>query len=345
MPPRQSEIDRSDIKRSATIAAPGVAGLRVPALGLFALAMPSIVAALALALHLMVASRQKYSTPTHHYPLVLKALLGASPLLMILSWVWPAARAKARHVAPLMGGGIVLLCAWDSITLKFALLPLPFVPGPDAVFRSLADDWRRLLDCTFRSLLLLAAGYTLGACAGFICGVVVGWFPRMRYWLMPLLKLVGPIPATVWLPLSIMLFPGSFISGMVLIALAVWFPMTMLTSSGISNVRMSHLEVAKTLGAGRAFLIFRVAIPSALPNIFIGMFMGLGAAFLTLIVAEGVGVKSGLGWYIDMGSVGAEYDMIFASVLVTAVFFSTLMTLLFKLRDRVLFWQKGVIKW
>src|SRR5258706_15923828 len=110
---------------------------------------------------------------------------------------------------------------------------------------------------------------------------------------MPVLKVLGPIPATAWIPLSMMLFPSSFTSGAALIALAVWFPMTMLTSSGISSVRVSHLEVAKTLGAGRAFFIFRVAVPSALPNIFVGLFFGLGAAFLTLIVAGGMGGEGG----------------------------------------------------
>ena len=56
-----------------------------------------------------------------------------------------------------------------------------------------------------------------------------------------------------------------------IIALAVWFPVTMLTASGISNTRASYLDVARTLGAGRAYLIFRVAIPAAMPNIFIGV--------------------------------------------------------------------------
>ena len=76
----------------------------------------------------------------------------------------------------------------------------------------------------------------------------------------------------------------------------------MLTASGISNTRASYLDVARTLGAGRAYLIFRVAIPAAMPNIFIGLFMGLGASFLTLVVAETVGVKSGLGWYVQLGA-------------------------------------------
>jgi NitT/TauT family transport system permease protein len=93
------------------------------------------------------------------------------------------------------------------------------------------------------------------------------------------------------------------------------------------------------------YLILRVAIPAAMPSIFIGLFMGLGASFLTLIVAENVGVKSGLGWYVSWAQGWAEYGKVFAALFIMAAFFSTIMTVLFKVRDRVLVWQKGVIKW
>src|SRR4029079_12164013 len=106
----------------------------------------------------------------------------------------------------------------------------------------------------------------------------------------------------------------------------------------------SYLDVARTLGASPAYLIFRVAIPAAMPNIFIGLFMGLGASFLTLVVAETVGVKSGLGWYLQWAQGWAEYGKVYAALVVMAAFFSTIMTLLFKIRDRVLVWQKVVIK-
>ena len=119
----------------------------------------------------------------------------------------------------------------------------------------------------------------------------------------------------------------------------------MLTTSGIANVPASYFDVARTLGGGRRYLVFRVAIPAAMPNIFIGLFMGMGAAFLTLIVAETVGVRAGLGWYFKMQKDYFEFAKVYAALIIMAVFFSGLMTLLFKVRDRVLGWQKGVIRW
>src|SRR5437660_5403749 len=135
---------------------------------------------------------------------------------------------------------------------------------------------------------------------------------------MSLLKVVGPIPATAWIPLAMVLAPSALFSAIGLIALAVWFPVTMLTASGINNTRASYLDVARTLGAGQAYLIFRVAIPAALPNIFIGLFMGLGTSFLTLVVAETVGVKSGLGWYVAWTQGWAEYGKVSGAIIILA---------------------------
>src|SRR5947199_9468022 len=109
---------------------------------------------------------------------------------------------------------------------------------------------------------------------------------------------VGPVPATAWIPLVMVISPSAVLSAAGLIALAVWFPVTMLTSSGISNTRASYLDVARTLGANQRYLIFRVAIPAALPSIFVGLFMGLGPSFLTLVVAECVGIKAEWGWCV-----------------------------------------------
>jgi NitT/TauT family transport system permease protein len=222
---------------------------------------------------------------------------------------------------------------------------MPYFPSPAGVLQSLINDRALIWESTWNSLILLAGGYSLGVLAGLITGISIGWFEPARYWGMPILKIVGPIPATAWIPLAMIVSPSAMVSAISLIALAVWFPVTMLTASGISNTRASYLDVARTLGAGRAYLIFRVAIPAAMPNIFIGLFMGLGASFLTLIVAETVGVKSGLGWYLQWAQGWAEYGKVYAALVIMSAFFSTIMTLLFKVRDRVLVWQKGTIKW
>jgi NitT/TauT family transport system permease protein len=307
-------------------------------------ASPLLAASIGLALARFVPNRE-IPAVRQVYPTVLAACAGLMLVAFAAQFMLAPVRRWLLHGGPIYAAALLLVAAWDIITRKLALLPLPYFPAPDVVLQSMADDWRTLLDHTWHSLLLLVCGYTAGVCAGLISGVIIGWSARARYWLMPVLKTIGPIPATAFIPLALVVFDTTFAGGAALIALAVWFPVTMLTSSGVANVRVSYLDVARTLGAGRSYLIFRVALPSALPSIFIGLFMGLGASFLTLFAAEMLGVKAGLGYYVSWKSGWAEYSHVYAALIIIAAVFSMVMTLLFKLRDRVLAWQKGVIRW
>jgi NitT/TauT family transport system permease protein len=317
-------------------------GRKLPAA--WAVISPAVMALVALLLHRFLPSRQS-QLPTGPYPLLLEGLLAGALVLAGLQLASRRLRPWVRHHAPLFAGALTALVVWDLITLKLAWMPLPYFPGPDMVLRGMLDDRQMLLESTYHSLTLLLSGYLTGVVAGLVSGVLIGWFRPVRYWGLPVLKIIGPIPATAYVPLAMALFANAFASGTALIAVAVWFPVTMLTSSGIANVPVSYLDVARTLGAGRWYLIFRVAIPSATPSIFLGLFMGLGAAFLTLIVAETVGVRAGLGWYLKWQQGYVEYAKVYAALLIMAAFFSTLMTILFKVRDQVLGWQKGVILW
>ncbi|MFK9255756.1 ABC transporter permease, partial [Escherichia coli] len=90
-----------------------------------------------------------------------------------------------------------------------------------------------------------------------------------------------------------------------------------------------------------SFLVFKVAIPGAMPHVFVGLFMGLGTSFSVLITAEMLGVKAGLGWYLTWAQGWAAYANMYGALLVMAAICSGLITLLFRLRDHLLAWQKG----
>ena len=307
------------------------------------LALP-VATLIARVVHWLV-SKNEPAPDTRSYSVFLGVILGATLVAAAVQPFWSGLRRWMAHMCPILAAAILLLCLWEGITSGFRLLPLPYFPGPAGVLQNLLNDRALLFDSTWHSLVLLLSGYALGVVIALITGICIGWYPLARYWGMPLLKAVGPIPATAWVPLAMVLSPSGTLSAVGLVALAVWFPVTMLTISGIAHTRASYLDVARTLGAGQKYLILRVAIPAAMPSIFIGLFMGLGTSFLTLIVAETVGVKSGLGWYVSWAQGWAEYGKVYAALVIMAAFFSTIMTVLFKVRDRVLVWQKGVIKW
>lgn len=281
--------------------------------------------------------------------LLFSRMLAALPLLYVaaggVACIWPLLRRYLLDRAPLMAAGLVFITVWDLLTLKTGLLPLPYFPSPGAVFAVLVNERVMLFWSTIYSLRLLFIGYFLGLLAGLPTGVLMGWSPRFQYWVNPLLRLIGPIPATAWIPIAMVVFPTSFTASIFLIVLSCWFPITVMTWSGIANVNRSYYEVARSLGASTWYLISRVALPAALPTIFVGLFMGLGLAFITLVAGEMLGVKAGLGWYINWAQGWAEYAKVYAALLIMAVLFSTIITVLFRLRDRVLIWQKGLIKW
>ena len=276
----------------------------------------------------------------------LQALLGAVLLVIALGGRFTATVTnRIRNAAAWLIALGVVLTAWEVITAKLALLPLPFFAPPQTLLEAYVDDWPRLLECAWRSSLLLGTGYLIGAAVGFSFGITIGWSKIAAYWGHPVLRLIGPLPPTAWLPIAFFLFPSSWSASIFLIALATAIPVAILTWSGVSSVPSAYYDVARTLGAKPRFLVLKVAIPAALPHVFVGLFMGMSSSFVVLVVAEMLGVKAGLGWYLGWAQGWAAYSNMYAALLVMALLCSGLVTLLFAVRNRVLSWQKGLVRW
>jgi NitT/TauT family transport system permease protein len=280
-----------------------------------------------------------------NYLAILFGVLSAGIVVTALAGLRYQAPRRIQHIAPWLLALAALAATWEIVTAKLGLLPMPFFPPPQAILEVVVDDWLRLGDSVLASLRLLAGGYLIGAAVGFSAGVAIGWSRAIGYWIHPILRFVGPLPATAWLPLAFFVFPSSRSASTFLIALATGFPVTVLTWSGVAGVSSAYYDIARTLGASQRFLIFKVAIPAAMPYVFVGLFMGLGNSFAVLVVAEMLGVKSGLGWYLQWAQGWAAYANMYAALFIMALLCSGLITLLFRLRDRLLSWQKGLVRW
>ncbi|MDR1934765.1 MAG: ABC transporter permease subunit [Candidatus Accumulibacter sp.] len=283
--------------------------------------------------------------------------LGVAAALIAVLWALLTLAASAhaaflprvlgafRHGAPWLVVSALGLAAWEILTAKTGVLPPPFFAPPSSLIDVYANDYPRLADSTLNSVKLLLEGVAWGALIGFTVGVSIGWSRTINYWVHPILRFVGPLPPTALLPISFFFFPSSHSASVFLIALATGFPVAILSWSGIAGVNKAYYDVARTMGASEWFLIFHVAIPAALPQVFVGLFMGLGGSFVVLIVAEMMGVKSGLGWYLTWAQGYASYANMYGALILMAIIFSSLISLLFAVRDRVLVWQKGIVKW
>ncbi|HEX2946984.1 MAG TPA: ABC transporter permease subunit [Clostridia bacterium] len=308
--------------------------------------LPPASAAVTLLVHLLVPDNPGYmQKPLPYFTAALIITLAATLLFSILSLFKQPIREKYTYKAWFIAAAILFLNLYNVVTLKLMLIPVIYFPSPDRILKVFAEEWQFLLKCLGYSARLLGTGYVIGAAAGITVGILVGWSRKWSYWVNPLIKLVGPIPSTAWVPIALVSFPTSFHASVFLIALAVWFPTTVLTSSGISNVKNAYFEVSSTLGANTVQKVFRIALPDAMPSIFIGIFNGTCSSFLTLMTAEMLGVKFGIGWYINWQREMLSYANVYAGLIVIAVTFSLIITVMFRIRDRVLGWQKGVIKW
>jgi NitT/TauT family transport system permease protein len=282
---------------------------------------------------------------TQELALVAAVLGGLAVLAALASSLLGETGLKLRKAGPWLSVLGLALITWEWLTAKSGTLPLPFFASPQGLLEVYLEDWPRLGESVLRSLWLLLTGYAIGAFAGFVAGVALGWSKAIGYWVHPVLRLIGPLPATAWLPIAFFVFPTSGSASTFLVALAAWFPVTVLTWSGVVGVNRNYYDIARTLGASQTFLVLKVAIPAALPQVFVGLFMGLGASFSVLVVAEMLGVKAGLGWYLQWAQGWAAYGNMYAALVVMALMCSGLTTLLFKSRDRLLAWQKGTVRW
>ncbi|WP_256758885.1 ABC transporter permease [Cohnella sp. WQ 127256] len=317
---------------------------KIPVASILKISLPAIALVVALLLHTQVPSVQPVVSE-RAYTILLTIVLVVFSTWTITALYRTTLFKSLHYFSSIVTFIVALFVAWELLTLKSGTLPLPYFPSPVKILDALINDRQKLLVCVLYSLRLLVIGYLIGAFFGLVTGILMGWYKQFQYWINPFLRFIGPIPATAWIPIVLIVFPSSFTASIFLIALGTWFPVAVMTWSGIASVNKSFFEVARTLGANERYLVLRVAFPAAFPLIFIGLFMGLGTSFVTLIVAEMLGVKAGLGFYITWAQGWAEYYKVYAALLIMAVLFSTIITVLFKIRDRVLIWQKGLIKW
>ncbi|RBP17608.1 NitT/TauT family transport system permease protein [Roseiarcus fermentans] len=252
-------------------------------------------------------------------------------------------REMLDHYGPWFIAIGVWLTLWEFSTAKTGWLPKPFFSAPTGLLHVYVSDWQRLLICVGYSLRLWALGFGLGALFGYVGGVALGWSKPFAYWGMPILKLIGPVPATAWIPVTFYFFPTTFDASVFIVALASGIPVMILTSSGVASVNRAYYDVGRNLGAGPWYLVSRIAIPSALPHTFVGLFMGLYYSFAVLVVAEMLGAKYGLGWYIQFQTNYSGYANVYATIVIMSLICAGLVKLLFVVRDRLLGWQEGFI--
>jgi NitT/TauT family transport system permease protein len=217
---------------------------------------------------------------------------------------------------------VVLLLAWWLTTRGSAY---SLIPSPGDVVLALQDLAFGHEDDAFSGRLLahLAAsvgrvyGAFLLACAVALpLGLMIGRLRLARELLDPLLQVLRPIPVTAWLPLSMILFGLGAKSAFFLVALGAFFPILLNTIFAVRSVEPRLFEAAAMLGVSQTRMFPRVVLPASLPGIFTGLRLGLGFAWVVIVVGEMTGVQTGLGAMIMDARQLSRTDIVVAGMVV-----------------------------
>ena len=218
---------------------------------------------------------------------------------------------------------LALLAIWWAVTETGLIQPL-FLPSPMAVFtKFLAVLTTGYVDSTLAQHLLASlarvfAALVAASAIAIPIGFAIGASRIGRGILDPLLELLRPIPPLAYLPLVIIWFGIGETSKVLVIGLAMLAPIAIATAAGVRSVAPDRLDAARALGATRVQLLRYVVFPSALPDIFTGIRIALGAGWSTLVAAELVAATRGLGFMIQSAAQFLVTDIVIMGILVIA---------------------------
>lgn len=310
--------------------------------------LPIVALVIGLAEYLLIPDINPNPMP-HMYTVVLAVLLAAYTVMFVAAKIKEKKGNKdlirsLRHKAPLYTVIMLILTLYDFLTIKINYFDYPLVPCVNSIMYAAYTDRVTLIECAGHTLLLMLKGYALGVILGLITGITCGYSRKVNYWIDPILKFMGPIPISTWIPIIAVLSASLSGGALFIIVVGVWTAVTNASRAGVANVDKAYFDAAKILGASEAQLIFRVAIPAAMPNIMAGMTQGMMTACTAIMVAEMMGVKGGLGWYITWVKSWALYNNMFASLFIICLIFTIVTKALNMVKTRVLRWQIGVTK-
>lgn len=208
----------------------------------------------------------------------------------------------------LAAGGILgFLVLWYACVKWVPLAAFSRLPDPLSVIREwlslnpsygislfTKDYYVHILYSTYRAL----AAFALAIVLGVPLGIFMGWKKSVRQYAYGLFSLLRPVPPLAWVPVAILLFPGVEPAVIFVTFLVAFFAMTMNTYVGVKSIPEDYFRAAQCLGGTSSDVLKDVIIPGAMPSIFTGLQIAMGAAWFTLAAGEMIAAQYGLGFLI-----------------------------------------------
>jgi putative hydroxymethylpyrimidine transport system permease protein len=252
-----------------------------------------------------------------------RLLIYAAPLAVIL----------------LLLGAWELAARWDLIANALNIQDF-LVPAPSDVATSLWEDRSLLADDTWVTLREVLLGFLCALAAGLGFALLLHLSETLRRAFYPLLVASQTIPPVAIAPILVVWFGFGIGPKVLLIALVCFFPVTVNTLDGLRAVDPQLITMMRTLGAGRAQILTRVELPSALPFFFSGTRIAIAVAVIGAVFAEWAGASSGLGHQILIASSELLTARMFAAITLLSVMAIVLFALVSLIEKRVVTWDR-----
>ena len=210
----------------------------------------------------------------------------------------------------------------DGVGPGRAFVAQRFVPTPGNVLDGIIELLQKglLFKYIVASLFRVSWGFTLAVLIGVPLGLVLGWYARAFQAFNPLIQIFRPISPIAWIPVAILWFGVSDAAPIFLIFLASVFPITVATIAAVQNMQLVYLRAAQNFGLSTGELFRQVIFRACLPQIITGIRIALGVAWLVVVAAEMIALRSGLGYLIiDSRNAGNRYDLVVAGMVIIGI--------------------------
>jgi NitT/TauT family transport system permease protein len=254
------------------------------------------------------------------------------PVLLVTLWQQAAAHGWANpQVMPAPG----------AVVEKWVAYLLPLQPHTEGSWLAWAFSGEMVVD-TLGSMYRIVVGFAIGAGLALPLGLLMGASPRVYDVFNPTVQMLRPIPPIAYIPLSILWFGLGNPPAVFLIALGAFFPVLMNTIAGVRQVDGIYLRAARNLGASGHTLFLRVILPAAVPYILTGVRIGIGTAFIVVIVSEMIAVNNGLGFRILEAREYFWSDKIMAGMATIGLLGMAIDVGMTRLNNHLLRWHRGL---
>ncbi|MYM24610.1 ABC transporter permease subunit [Duganella sp. FT135W] len=226
---------------------------------------------------------------------------------------------KLKTILPPLAVMLALIAVWWVIVVQTESVIFP-TPGQVVTGTMELVEDGTLWEHIGASLFRVGCGFGLAAAVAIPLGLWMGRVEGAYITLNPIFQILRPISPIAWIPIAILWFGVGNLSPVFLIFIASVFPMIVQTAAGVHTIERRYLRAAENFGVSRYVLFRQVIIPAVLPEIIVGMRIALGVAWLVVVAAEMIALRSGLGYLImDSRNAGNRYDLVVAGMIIIGI--------------------------